>query len=652
TSVPNGGTATVSDLNDGSTANIQVTDAEGCIHEFSLIFDGPTINDITITPAATCPTGADGDVDVTVIGGAGFPYAISMNGDVTPAAAATYSGPAGTAVTVVASDADGCIADSVVTITSAGHFIDVTVTAQTNVSCFGANDGSATITAEPVDAFGAPDGTVVAITWDPPVGAPITGPGLVYSLTDMMPGTWLVTILDDTGCEVTIPIEITSPDELDIYVSDFSQPVCYGFSDGSITVAAVGGSGGYDFSWDPTNPVPGNTFNTVPAGDYWAYVTDANGCQDSVFFVMDQPDSLWAEFILKDIECFGDFSGSIVADTIYNAVGVVSYFWNLSGAVPDPPTNINVASGLPAGTYVLTIQDENCSNEYTFTLETSPPIELIEFESQPAYCRQFGFQSGNGVVLAAATGGTPDYSYLWTNLGTGETNTSTTWGGLNPGTYQITVIDDLGCVLTETIEVDSVSPIAEFNILSDELDQFFAGTAVVCADFVNESQYFANPNNPNADTTFFWTLGFGESPYISQDYNEVIDTCYTDAGVYEVCLVAINKNGCTDTTCKEITVFDVPVLVAPNVFTPDGDGVNDVFTFNDKQTAIIEFECIIFDRWGLEIVTLTDVTQSWDGTTEGGKKVADGVYFYKYTARSTNDTVFEGQGSVTKLGDQ
>ncbi|MBL7898418.1 MAG: gliding motility-associated C-terminal domain-containing protein, partial [Crocinitomicaceae bacterium] len=205
----------------------------------------------------------------------------------------------------------------------------------------------------------------------------------------------------------------------------------------------------------------------------------------------------------------------------------------------------------------------------------------------------------------------------------------------------------MGCTLVQTIELDSVNPIAAFDVISAELDGNLEGTAVVCASFDNNSEYFANPNDPNADTTFFWHLGYDEPWQISHDVNEVFDTCYYEEGIFEVCLVALNKNGCSDTACVEIIVHDYPILVAPNVFTPgDGDAANPVFTFNDKQIAIETFECTVFDRWGKEMFHFDSIDDAWDGNTKNGKEATDGVYFYIYTATATNGTVFEGQGNV------
>ncbi|MBL7898419.1 MAG: SprB repeat-containing protein, partial [Crocinitomicaceae bacterium] len=383
--------------------SILITDSEGCTQTASGVFAAPVFQNITITPAPTCPSASTGSVNVTVNGtsGNGGPYTIVMAGD-PPTAGTTdsYSDNAGTLVYIVVADDEGCISDSSVTITSAGHFIDVDVISLTGEDCFGDGNGSAQISAVPT-----PTGNVTEITWTGPSGQhPGGNPGgpANNSQNGMEPGNWSVTIADDLGCEVTIPVVITSPAQLDLYVSNSNEPTCYGYSDGSITVQSTGGSGGLTYSWNPANGVPGNTFNNLDAGIYWAYVTDQNGCIDSVMFDLGQPDSLWAEFTIKNIDCYGDSTGAIIVDAVNNAVGTVSYFWNLSGVVPNPPSTMNVAGGLPVGTYVINIQDAFCYNEYYFTLTQNPIIEMVQFGSEPAFCRTAYYQSGNGVVYGAA----------------------------------------------------------------------------------------------------------------------------------------------------------------------------------------------------------------------------------------------------------
>ncbi len=473
-------------------------------------------------------------------------------------------------------------------------------------------------------------------------------------------GTYTVTLTVTTaaGCSDTYSMDIIMTDSpvLDVI---FNNPNCFGFTDGSVTVNITGGSGSevYEIKNDAdvlVNVGGSNTANSLGGGWYTIHVDDGSGCSGDATVFLDEPEALDADLNLFMPVCYGDQNGYAVVEEVFNAQGDltnITYIWN-----PDPASvsglNADSSYNLPAGTYSLIITDDNgCSNEITF--EITQPDELIftEIGYEPAYCRLFSYQSGNGVVFASAGGGTPDYTYEWENLATGDTWNPTTWGGLNPGDYEMTVVDDAGCILTQIVTVDSLNPIAEFDITSAELDGNLEGTAVVCATFTNESQNFANPNDPLADTTFWWNLDTPNSPWIlTHDFLETFDTCYAEGGLYEVCLVAQNKNGCVDTSCKTITVFTPPVIVAPNVFSPDEDGVNDVYTFDYLAKGISEFHCVIVNRWGTVMTELDNIQTGWDGTDKSGSRCHDGVYFFTYVAKAYNGEELSGQGTIQIVG--
>ena len=302
---------------------------------------------------------------------------------------------------------------------------------------------------------------------------------------------------------------------------------------------------------------------------------------------------------------------------VYNANGsddFIDYFWN-----PNPAGNNGIDADstwqLSSGNYTLTINDESgCSRTFDFEIGEPDSLYFVEFDFDPAYCRMFGYQNGNGLVKGAAAGGTPDYSYLWKNLDTGEETDNTTWGGRNPGVYELTATDARGCIIKKTLQLDSLNPIASFTVTSAQLNSDLKGTAPVAVLLENQSNYFANPNNVLSDTVFFWNLSSpDDSWFIYTDYYEPIDTTYQPKGhsyTTEICLVATNKNGCTDTTCKIVTIFEPIVFEQINIFTPDEDGINDVFTFNHKAASIKTFECKIFNRWGETVAEINSISSS------------------------------------------
>ncbi|MBK6526177.1 MAG: hypothetical protein IPG07_11885 [Crocinitomicaceae bacterium] len=235
-----------------------------------------------------------------------------------------------------------------------------------------------------------------------------------------------------------------------------NEPNCYQFNDGSVTINTTGGNGSNVFvienaAGTQLNTGNTNTANQLVSGWYYATITDSEGCfnEDSIF--IDQPGQLNVDLLVTDPLCYGYISGMAIVDTVYNYTGDydnVGYFW-----APNPSgTNglgADTLSTLPEGQYVLTINDENgCSRQFDFDITYPDSMYFSEIGSHPAYCRMFSYQSGNGVVYAAAAGGTGNFTYNWINYSTDESTNNSTWGGLNPGDYTIFVVDDNGCILT------------------------------------------------------------------------------------------------------------------------------------------------------------------------------------------------------------
>jgi len=496
-------------------------------------------------------------------------------------------------------------------------------------------------------------GVITANTWDygNGNGSTVANPTYQYPAT----GTYTIELTVETnqGCTDTysMPITITTAPTMSILTG---TPSCYEFTDGSLTVNTAGGG---PYTYIITNSVGTqinmantNTVNNIGTGWYYLNVDDGSGCAgiDSVF--ISQPNQIDIDLNISQPLCYGYNTGLAFVDTVYNHTGNyddVSFFWNpnpngLNGLGEDSCVQLG------PGSYALTINDvSGCSNVFDFVIAYPDSLYFVQLGVEPAYCRQFYYQSGNGVVFAAASGENPNYSYLWTNLTTGATTSNTTWGGLNPGDYQILVTNNQGCTLTETVTVDSLNPLADFEMSSADFTTLYEGTAPVDVHFVNQSLYYANPNDPNADTTFFWNFNYDNSTWIiSHDINETYDSTYSEGGVYDVCLVAINKNGCSDTLCKKLIIYDPLQFTPINIFTPDGDGINDEFTFINFADAVAEFNCVIIDRWGIQMFEMTNISDTWDGKDKNGDLCTDGVYFYTYSGTADNGDSFEGQGTV------
>ncbi|MGV6860383.1 MAG: T9SS type B sorting domain-containing protein [Putridiphycobacter sp.] len=674
--VANGGTAQIQDLINNQNWAIDITDSQGCTASASGTFSAPTIIDTNFVPAPTCNGGGGNGTVEVILGTTGStPYTVTMNGTTTTTPY-IYSDLAGTGVTVVVTDNLGCTTSDVFTITSADHYIDVNITAQTDEDCYGDGNGSATITAVGVDAFGNPDGsTITAIDWTDPNGNSFPGGATNLSQTGMTPGTWTVEVTDNTGCSVTIPVTIGAPQELDIFVTVNDGLQCYNDGSGDVTVDYTGGvfAGQASYQWDDLsgdNPnvtsVTGPTANQLNAGLLEIFVVDDNGCMDSIEVEVLQPDEIDRDVIIKDVDCYGDNSGAIIITDVYNNQGNVSYIWNLV-TFPNPPDTVNVASGLSVGVYEIKITDEQgCFKIFSDTITQNDYLYWGDINLRPSICRnQIPFDNPLGQIdfLMArdntlGNGSTNNYEYYLIEVNTNDTlgnfPNETTVTNLAPGNYMIHAYDEYGCMIDTTVTLDSLSPIASFEMSSPQFTSDYVGTAPVEVTLTNTSENYAfannlayNGNNPNTDvdTVFIWSFGLDSSTFETELYNPLSIT-YNSEGIYTVCLTVVeNLNGCIDSTCKEIQIFDVPSLEAPNVFTPDGDGINDYFYFPNH--VIVEFSATVTDRWGKIVYIYDDINDAWNGTNmKNGRECTDGVYFYVYEGTSSNGTEYKGQGTV------
>ncbi|WP_157454305.1 PKD domain-containing protein, partial [Crocinitomix catalasitica] len=328
-------------------------------------------------------------------------------------------------------------------------------------------------------------------------------------------GTYTITltVTGTGGCSSTTTKNITMTNGIPLDIIS-NEPTCYGFKDGSIIINVDGGGDDLIFTVIDEdglvrNVDNSNAANSLGAGTYTYTVTDDSECSGSGTITLNEPSEMDINLTTVDPLCYGDKTGYAIVDEVFNAtgdLGLINFNWSpagLSGIAEDS------AGGLGAGEHIVNVIDANgCSNSFSFIIDQPDSLRFVEFEFEPAYCRLYNYQKGNGVVKAAMAGGIPDYDYLWTNLSTGETSTNSTWGGLNPGQYEMVATDENGCTLTQILTVDSLNPRANFEITSPQFTSNYKGTANVETHYTNTSQHFANPNNPLSDTTFFWNFNY------------------------------------------------------------------------------------------------------------------------------------------------
>ena len=465
------------------------------------------------------------------------------------------------------------------------------------------------------------------------------------------------------SCVVSDQITVSIIDESSVQIIS-NNPNCYGTSTGSIQLNAPGDNNSFtitDSDGNTVNNAGTNVANNLMAGWYIATVSNAAGCsiQDSVLLV--DPPQIQFDLSISNPLCYEDATGSVKVSNINNFQGnidSISYIWT-----PNPQQNNGLFTDslfdLLAGEYTLEVVDDfGCVNSQIFYIQNPKPLEAIITDIKPTYCRTTATQSGNGVLAAVVpdlTNGTPPFTFEWLSLADGTTSNFSTVVMSAPGQIVLTITDANNCVYADTVLLDSINPIADFIIESDEFlfPTEYEGTELLSVKITNQSINFAQADNPLSDTIFHWNLFHNELPtsnqnwFFSYDLNEKVDTTYEGEQIYEVCLIAKNYNDCVDTTCKNVIVHAYPVLETPNVFTP-GAYPNNTFFF--PSAGIDEFECTVFNRYGIKVFEFNSITQEWDGNHyKSAKPCSEGVYFYVYNAMSTNGTPFTGEGQVTLI---
>jgi gliding motility-associated-like protein len=202
------------------------------------------------------------------------------------------------------------------------------------------------------------------------------------------------------------------------------------------------------------------------------------------------------------------------------------------------------------------------------------------------------------------------------------------------GHYEYIISNTLtGCTAYGQIDVKNGEISADFDANPTK------GYAPLTVNFNNISSSSLN----SSSITSIWSFGNGATQTTSTNIGTI--TTYTAPGTYTVMLL-VSKGGCLDTLYKTIKIEIPSKLEVPNVFTPNGDGSNDVFFL--KTANLTEISVSIFDRWGNKVYEVISATGniSWDGKNQG-RECAQGVYFYIIKATGKDEKSYETKGNVS-----
>ena len=617
--------------------SIYITDANNC--EGTVIWGGRweevvdsgvvvTINGVTTIPAS-CFNSNDGAANVQ---GANplFSYTWETTSGVVIASGISYNNFYPGDYLLVAHYYDslnsglvysGCDVSAPFTISSPSE-IQTNATNPIAVTCYGDTDGE--INLQIVGGTG-----FYTVQWDTTTSLPN---GSNATLIDnLQPGTYTANIIDSDGCMITNDFVIGEPDVL---TNDFiiNQPLCSGLN-GTLSANTQGGTGTYSYA----PPIAGG----FAAGTVTFTITDQNGCstEDIAVFVDPdpivsslEPDNLY--FGPYDVSCNGasDGSATVVAG---GGTSIISYDWSPGGSTAA------TANNLSAGTYTVNVEDDNgCDEQQTITI-TEPDV-LVAVVSKSGDSAPFDiscYDYSDGWAQSEPTGGvaaTSGYNFNWQLSGSSFSTNYYVEDLAAGNNYTVTVTDANGCVVSEstgllTEPVDFIAAVG-----TDYIDPLNSPATVIFTDNTISS----DPYN------FTWNWADGNTEFYSNG-TSTFNLDFTDKfGMNDIYVSIENElTGCIDSVGFKIEVQGIPEI--NNVFTPNGDNVNDFFSFSEYAMKEITVE--IFNRWGQIVYSWNTPAYAWDGRDYDGRNLAEGVYYYVLSSQGLDGELYSEKGSITLL---
>ncbi|MDI9535165.1 MAG: gliding motility-associated C-terminal domain-containing protein, partial [Bacteroidota bacterium] len=643
--VPYFGIGAINNISSGTYSYV-VEDANGCLATANITITEPSqlMLKAVVDKNVSCNGLADGQATASATGGT-EPYVFQWNNPSFSYGTTTNQLPAGT-WTVNVTDNNNCMAQKSVTIVEPEVLL-VTVNTS-DVLCYGESTGSA-------------NAVVTGGTY-PYYYSWSHGGQITSAITNLSAGVYTLTVKDANDCQAVVSAVITQSPELNISL-EVSPAVCGSYG-GSIVATVVGGSPDYQYMWS-TSTTQDNIQNLVP-GNYSITVRDTHMCTKTQSIDVGIYGSINAEINeLNSIKCFGNQEGALQAVSS-NGKYPLNFEWN-TGATNSTITDLGI------GFYNVIITDAwGCVGGTSYVL-VGPTQIVAHADIQNVSC----FGLADGEISTQVVGGTPPYTYLWSNA-----QPSTSISGLQAGSYSLTLYDSVGCQEIETYEItqpdklkidlvvkdilcygnndggikinatggtqpysyelaieDSVligqlhSPLGTGNYVAYVRDRnscLDSALVMITSPAPLEGSYiFESPScNGARDGYIEITVTGGVEPYLySNNYFTADIALLSGLGAGNFNVTVTDANDCR-IEFEEIFLAesDIECLKIPNAFTPNGDGINDTWIIENIK-MFPGARIFVFNRWGQE-VWMGYPDEEWDGTYRNSKPMPAGTYLY------------------------
>jgi hypothetical protein len=415
---------TVSTINNLTVGqySVTVTDAAECeaVAFATITQPSAAVNVALNVIQPICLGSANGTVNSNVTGGTP-PYTyLWSTGATTPA---INNLPAG-AYTVTVTDTRGCLRTATTVLSNQSTLVVNAVATQPACGVTGTGSITASI-----------NGGLPPITYAWSNGA--TTP----TITNLVAGAYTVTVVDGVGCQRIASATIINPVALQIQLSSTNMTSCAA-NNGTASVLVTAGQGPFAYAW--SNGAGTASINNLSQGTYSVTVVSQQGCTATGSVTITRPPDVLASISGSTAACQNNSTASLTANA---SAGTPPYFYNWSNGA----TTATIVN-LPAGDYLLTVTDAlGCTAFAQRTIAAAPAVD-VTITGTTVIC---GLGS-TGVLIAAASGGLPPYTYSWSNGDTTQAIDS-----LTSGTYTVTVTDANSC---QTTGESSIVQVADFMI--------------------------------------------------------------------------------------------------------------------------------------------------------------------------------------------
>lgn len=520
------------------------------------------------------------------------------------------------------------------------------------------------------------------------------------AINNLPPDNYEYTITDFYGCTQIGDFDVIGPPEPVIQI-DIVMPTCDGGTDGEINVSVTGPAPPYQFNWDNTGFTSNSSITNLPVSVHDLIIRDDVGCEfpfnlDVRELELELDPSVQ---LITPVSCTGGSDGAVTV-VIANGLPPYSYDWNDGNGF----VTSNSLNNIPAGSYSVLVRDANgCLGDFSPIILDDPlPLGI---STTPIDVSCFG--DTDGVVSSMVTGGTPGYTYVWSNNGTTPDVSS-----LAPGVYEVTVTDANGCVITTSDIVGEPDPvyITDIEVLDNDcfggtdgglivtaeggsrpftysidgssfqMDSIFTGLPtgtynVVVRDIfdcdVEQEATISEPFEILVDARYDTIIDLGYSVGIQAIINTsdahtyswtpseslTCDDCFEpDAMPFVTTTYVVTVEtylGCIATDSVTVTINPVRPVYIPNAFTPNFDGINDNFLVFGSPAVSQVRRLDVYSRWGNHVfhsenVAPNDELLGWDGNFNG-RPLNPGVFVYLAEVEFLDGEVKQYSGDVTLI---